>query len=899
MNKSTFLAAAAIIGATLTASAADPIPMGNENRTIVAGQPYTITMFQTCSGIYTSPADARIYVDGARDCSAYNDPEHKDPVSVTALGNTGNEVWFTAKKDQVIYFYEAYPMNDNTFVLYQEGIADKPLDVSTMQPAQNALVDFNNYPDLEITFNQEIQLAGNEATISFTNRLTSATEEITVRATASGQALRVPMFSELRSYMASGAIKTGDKYSVIVPGLSSMMGVPYIDADEAGNLVMTFLCGSLPVTVVKQSVPSKFLSYWPVGAPEGMMSMEFDAPLMNDGKTFITLSWGNQEGDGEYYNEIVPVEIEGNTLSADFTGKLRTPATMTPAFPNAMYDFITIDVSNIRDEYGVPVASPGSGTVGSYGFTPAYVLITRNNVACEFNPLSGSRLDGISNVQAFITGVSGFTFDGFLLTYVDNENKTLTTTIPMSDVEITNDDDDYAFYNFDLPEEVKTAKRVEITLNDVVTLDGYDHRFEVRCVYGGFAVHDTDPANDSQLAMLNADSVIKIETNLAAEYPDMYVEYQVVDTDPENPEPIVKSTAWMNRQDDNSYTAVVPQNVKLYVGHDYRIEFSAWEKEEVRYNNPEETLGTDYIIVKGLTPAYRYSLVTLKGIDPADGTLISNDLKEIKLTFDGPVYLGNYEEQDGEELRTFINVGQGVTMPFSSVTAVSSFESEGHEVSDQWVLTLPEDYMASLTSQLEICFTAYDPDGLQLRGNRGYEQNSFFNFSWGTEGMYDSVEVKAVGEQELGNVQDFTVYNKDGVNVSWNVPLEKGVVTLGGKEVAYVADVILPEDINFDEPMTTITLRLNKELSENGTYVLSIPADFFVIGEELEIKSSIAVTYEFTISRGNAVESINGENTFTVYNMAGMRILKGAAANALRELPAGLYIINGKKVMVK
>ena len=38
---------------------------------------------------------------------------------------------------------------------------------------------------------------------------------------------------------------------------------------------------------------------------------------------------------------------------------------------------------------------------------------------------------------------------------------------------------------------------------------------------------------------------------------------------------------------------------------------------------------------------------------------------------------------------------------------------------------------------------------------------------------------------------------------------------------------------------------------------------------------------------------------YTVYNLQGILILKTADANCIKELPTGIYIINGKKVMIK
>ena len=164
--------------------------------------------------------------------------------------------------------------------------------------------------------------------------------------------------------------------------------------------------------------------------------------------------------------------------------------------------------------------------------------------------------------------------------------------------------------------------------------------------------------------------------------------------------------------------------------------------------------------------------------------------------------------------------------------------------------------------------------------------------------MYDSVEAETVRTIAGGNVTGFTVSNANGINVSYNIPLGDAIVTFGGETVAHVADVKMPEG-DLGEKVTEITLVLDKELSDNGTYLLSIPEAYFAIGEEFGAKTSYAVAYEFEITEGSAVESIAGETSFTVYNVAGILILDGADADAVRAIPAGLYIINGKKYVIR
>lgn len=900
MYKSTFIAAAAFMGATLTAFAADPIVMGNENRIIEAGQTYVIEQYKTASGIYNCPADSKIYLDGAQDFRPYNDADHLDPVSVTSLDNIGNMVWFEGEKDKTYYFYTGFPMNTANFTLYQEGVDEKPLEVYIMEPAQNEAVDFNNYPDMVVTFNQDVKLDDNVAELVFANRLTGAEERVETRASATGQMLRVVMYSTLKPFMESGAIKTGDEFKVVVGGISAVTGVAYANADADGNAVFTYLCGSLPVVTVKQQLPSKFLSYWAPGAPEGIVEFEFDAPLMDDGLTYVYLGWGNAEGEGEYYAEEIVCKIEGNTLSADLTGKLRTPATMTPQFPNAMYNQMALDIKNVRDEHGVPVASPGQGTIGSYSYLLPYELISRTNVISEFTPGNGALLKDVDNINIWMTGLDAIKFEGFLLTVTDNDNKVSTRIIPLSEVKQTPTGTNECEYDFTLPADIKaSAKRVEITLAGVESLDGYQHDNEVRCIYGGFAILYSEPSNNEELEMLKADSKIIVEGNLSETYPNLYVMYEVIDTDPENEDPVLKSAAWMDRQEDGSYEATLPMDIKLYAGHDYKIVISAWEDEMTYFNSPEAILGSDFILVKGLTPAYHYSQITLTGTDPSTDEMVDSSLSEVTLHFDGFVSLGNYEESKGE-LKTFINVGQGVTMPLEAVTPFEPMEVDGTVVANQWTLTLPADYMASLSAPLEIDFTAYDQEGVQLRGNKGAEENSFFQLEWKVAGQYAAVEVKAVGGTPLGNVKEFTVYNAEGVSPSWNLPVEDAIVVCDGKTVAHVADIVLPE-IPFDEIMSEITLVLDTELYQNTTYTLIIPEGYFVIGEETSVKTSLEVEYEFTITNGvDAVEGIESDdNTFTVYDVAGVKLLDGADADAVRALPAGLYIINGKKHIIR
>lgn len=83
-----------------------------------------------------------------------------------------------------------------------------------------------------------------------------------------------------------------------------------------------------------------------------------------------------------------------------------------------------------------------------------------------------------------------------------------------------------------------------------------------------------------------------------------------------------------------------------------------------------------------------------------------------------------------------------------------------------------------------------------------------------------------------------------------------------------------------------------------GTYVLTINEGAFLIGEEHS--PALEATY-IVVDTTTGVSEVLGEEAseYNVYTVNGVQVLKNADKNAVNALPAGLYIINGKKVIVK
>ena len=145
-------------------------------------------------------------------------------------------------------------------------------------------------------------------------------------------------------------------------------------------------------------------------------------------------------------------------------------------------------------------------------------------------------------------------------------------------------------------------------------------------------------------------------------------------------------------------------------------------------------------------------------------------------------------------------------------------------------------------------------DGDAVKVYLASEPNKYaVTFSQNVENAVTSVSTD--GQVYANWANGFTAL--EGTKVTLAVDAENAEVTVGG------------EKANVDE---------------NGNYVVEITKDT-----------------EIVISEASGIENINIENAYNgnVYNMQGILVIKNANAEQINTLPAGLYIVNGKKVIRK
>lgn len=110
--------------------------------------------------------------------------------------------------------------------------------------------------------------------------------------------------------------------------------------------------------------------------------------------------------------------------------------------------------------------------------------------------------------------------------------------------------------------------------------------------------------------------------------------------------------------------------------------------------------------------------------------------------------------------------------------------------------------------------------------------------------------------------------------------------------------VALDIDWNLENNQLAINLA-DGAITKVGTYTLTIPAGAIIGDSETDVNEEIVVVY--TIATGDGIDNIVAQagGKVDVYTVNGTCVLRNADAAAVKALRKGLYIINGKKVMLK
>ena len=312
--------------------------------------------------------------------------------------------------------------------------------------------------------------------------------------------------------------------------------------------------------------------------------------------------------------------------------------------------------------------------------------------------------------------------------------------------------------------------------------------------------------------------------------------------------------------------------------------------------------------------------LSTQNLQSVEDVKISMDLESSVITFT------KFESAEGKEIPKFLSVspenggeitpdenGEAIiTLTFSgeitSLEAVcdgSDLEVEPSEGGEVWVITVSAEKIKDVTaaSQGKLALTVQKVYAGTLPV--GFENGSdVLKLSYSVAGLTNEGILEFTGEEkgiETLNVYKYPEYSVgDEVEIDANPFLftyTSGVTYLFTVGKDY--QVVITSDIDSNEGTNwKLGEGYSTKKGPNGETTTEKAAD----GVTLSIYAGAdggVFNIEVVAKEAGIGSVISGNNFYKVYNLEGAHVLSTEDAGALQNLPKGIYIVNGKKIMIK
>ncbi len=439
------------------------IPIGLGKHTTKEG------IYQNNYYSFTAPITGTLTISSAGDVpSVFKDETFETPIEFDWLGfgiGLGKAYSGHVEKD-VTYYLHVNPYSPITFELTIEASDAKP-KIDNITPAEGSVFSATGDGLIGIRFSKSINYSS--------AKITANGVEAEIDGVNQNGIYAFDIKKTLFKWLTDKTVKAGDEMFFIMEGVCDANN-PATVYGEDGTVKVKYIAPGMPIVKEKESVPSKFLSYWIPGDEDGMIKLTFSGEVAEG--AIATLSWGNKEAEGEFYSEDIEAKTEGNTITIDLTGKLRTAKTMLPnSTSTASYTDINIQINHIKDKQGNYCYADGQGSLGSFGYLFEYKDIS-GNIVSEITLLDNKPLAETNTVEIWINDASLLhSYSGVKFAYTTTDNKQ-NTVIVAKDKLTESKDGNELIINVPLPEEVKAAQSVKVSLADALFADGLEHAVE-------------------------------------------------------------------------------------------------------------------------------------------------------------------------------------------------------------------------------------------------------------------------------------------------------------------------------------------------------------------------------------------------------------------------------------
>ena len=431
---------------------------------------YTVPSMTSAYWKFTAPQSGIVVISGndGEFPRPYTDETMQTPINYNHnYVDGGQRIDFAMEAGQTFYS-STFSLNSNSKFTLTMG--SQTLELTSVTPSENSVFDIMGSGLLVLNFNMTVAI--DKATLT----CNGMSAEIVGNVNSGG--LQFDLKNQLYEWLTNGSITGGEDLVMTITGVRSAANSSVVYGDN-GTLTLHFLAPSKPTMLIGQTMPETFLSYWMKDDSKAMITLEFDGPLMTgEQQTAVCeLNFGSAEAS-DFYAESLPVTVDGNTVSVNLSGKLRTPMNMVPSGMN--YGSMFVKFYNITAADGTKVFSAGQGQVSAFQFDIPFEEIT-SDITAEFTPDNGAQLTNVSNILLWISDKTALTYNGVIFEYtqgndritkiVDNSQITHQADISGNGEEIT----------IPVPDEAKTAYNVVVSLNEVQYIDGVDHN--ITCTY--------------------------------------------------------------------------------------------------------------------------------------------------------------------------------------------------------------------------------------------------------------------------------------------------------------------------------------------------------------------------------------------------------------------------------
>lgn len=815
----------------------------------------------------------------------YSDIEHTSERTDRVFQNNNQLGTFSLQVEEnvPVYFYVFDDPSWYSDVIFKIS-ADEPIVFVYGSAVENSVLSLTSgMSDLTFTFNQPVKVG---SAFLFGNGVMRPAKVVTNELSGSEYSMNVNInyLSPLQELFDNNVLKGLEEIKVILSDIENSAGVKYEGEDGGSNLVLNYKAPSKPVALEELVVPEVFDGNWSKGDPNALVTATYSG---NISKAQYTLTYGLDPDSTmpTYYEEIgisgdpsskSPVNIDGNKVSIDFSTVKRSPTDM--GFEsNEIYVKIAA-----WDESGQPVIGEGQGNVGSKEVVLPYIYHQLAAFKPVYTPASGTSLSGVKELKLQYENYTDIDFTGIDFIITDGE----TINVPKSDTshQELNDDKWSVVYTIPVPEAVQKA--------------------------------DTNV----RVKLTGATSLTVVEEGLADEFDAIYFPKQLETTDDFDVMPVEGTVEQLLDFEvgcegfEVSIVADGTSQIILSVTENEKTEEIRW------FGISDVTIESGvakFSLPVAISEAGDYTLTIPEGFfsfNSGSAESMLNGMREVsyKIGESDPVqlplnsmYFVNPDEGDVENLSNFEigcqNYVTSITEDQNQKIVLNRVENENQTVIEEFTkesITIGNG-TAKFTLNTPLTedgvYELLIPEGFFTFTNESLEStmlNSGKEITYRIASKVENLEYEATPTPGVvAKLSEISLYFPNGAalgegNAEFLIDDQDPIILNG--EMSWAEDL--------SDPSSTIKFTLPEEYTTDGTYVLHLP-DGYVLDANGNASGEYRLEYKLDKMTGISMPVIP-DSIVDVYTIEGVKIIEGGTHDFLMTLPSGLYIINGKKIML-